>query len=205
MIAENIKWDVDIKDGLEAIEAMTVEQVSDLLGIPESTYANMSTAERDDYAYKVFKSSNSILIECMGLPEKVEIPAEIAEDPEYRAPEMLAALVEHISDWLSDEYGFCHGGFELKEMYYSVKVSYSWGDEEEEFYGKLPAKEQAFAKACEMAGKEAYVQNEEFAPGKTCSIFVDAANLAVDLTCDHDGEKCFYRIVDAFGRDCETI
>ena len=48
------------------------------------------------------------------LPTEVEIPTEIAEDPNYAKPEYKDALIEHISDWLSDEYGFCHEGFVLE-------------------------------------------------------------------------------------------
>lgn len=42
------------------------------------------------------------------LPQEVEIPEEIVdldEDGEYD--------VDGISDWLSDEFGFCHYGFKL--------------------------------------------------------------------------------------------
>lgn len=38
-------------------------------------------------------------LENCGLPTEVEIPDNVDE--------------EDISDWLSDEYGFCHAGFEL--------------------------------------------------------------------------------------------
>lgn len=36
-----------------------------------------------------------------GLPTEIEIPEDVDE--------------EEIADWLSDEYGFCHTGFELVE------------------------------------------------------------------------------------------
>lgn len=39
--------------------------------------------------------------------EKCELPKEV------KIPENIDE--EDISDWLSDEYGFCHAGFELKE------------------------------------------------------------------------------------------
>lgn len=53
-------------------------------------------------------------IEECKLPNEVEIPKEISDDPEYQSPEMWDALVEHISDWLSDTFEFCHCGFEIK-------------------------------------------------------------------------------------------
>ena len=39
------------------------------------------------------------------LPTEVEIPSYLITDEDD--------LLDDISDWLSDEYGFCHDGFEL--------------------------------------------------------------------------------------------
>ena len=39
------------------------------------------------------------------LPTEVEIPDYLITDEDD--------LLDDISDWLSDEYGFCHDGFEL--------------------------------------------------------------------------------------------
>ena len=40
------------------------------------------------------------------LPTEVEIPDYLITDDEDD-------LLDDVSDWLSDEYGFCHDGFEL--------------------------------------------------------------------------------------------
>ena len=40
------------------------------------------------------------------LPKEVEIPDYLITDDEDE-------LLDEVSDWLSDEYGFCHDGFEL--------------------------------------------------------------------------------------------
>ena len=40
------------------------------------------------------------------LPTEVEIPNYLITDDEDD-------LLDEVSDWLSDEYGFCHNGFEL--------------------------------------------------------------------------------------------
>lgn len=40
------------------------------------------------------------------LPKEVEIPNYLITDDEDD-------LLDEVSDWLSDEYGFCHDGFEL--------------------------------------------------------------------------------------------
>ncbi len=47
------------------------------------------------------------------LPVTVTIPEEIADDPEYQDSDNEEALAEHISDWLSDTYGYCHEGFKI--------------------------------------------------------------------------------------------
>ena len=47
-----------------------------------------------------------------------------------------------------------------------------------------------------MAGKEAYIQNEEREDYKTSTVFVDPANLRVDLRYDSDGEYAYYRVVE---------
>ncbi len=79
---------------------MTIEEASEALGIPKATYANMSTVERHDFAYDSWHHHRTLIDEFMGLPDEVEVPEGLEDD-------------EDISDWLSDEYGFCHEGFEL--------------------------------------------------------------------------------------------
>ena len=41
-----------------------------------------------------------------------ELPTEV-EIPDYLITDDKDDLLDDISDWLSDEYGFCHFGFEL--------------------------------------------------------------------------------------------
>ena len=41
-----------------------------------------------------------------------ELPTEV-EIPDYLITDDEDDLLDDISDWLSDEYGFCHFGFEL--------------------------------------------------------------------------------------------
>lgn len=50
------------------------------------------------------------------LPQEIDVPEYYLEkknfevDGEYSRDEML----DQLSDWLSDEYGFCHGGFDVE-------------------------------------------------------------------------------------------
>ena len=41
-----------------------------------------------------------------------ELPTEV-EIPDYLITDDEDDLLDDVSDWLSDEYGFCHDGFEL--------------------------------------------------------------------------------------------
>ena len=77
---------------------------------------------------------------------------------------------------------------------YGIKITYSWGDEEP-IYGSFKTEEDAYAKACELAGKEAYVQNEEMDEDETCTVYFDGYEKRIDLHYDCDGEECYYRIV----------
>jgi len=108
MKATNIRWDIDFDEVYEKLDEMTYEAAAEAIGVPAETYANMTTEERHDYAYDLFHHSPATLDEFMGLPNEVIIPDELNKpDDEY--------YVDDISDWLSDEYGFCHEGFVLEE------------------------------------------------------------------------------------------
>ena len=92
-------------------------------------------------------------------------------------------------------------------MKYGVKITYSWGDEEDiERYGTFDTEEEAYKMACELAGKEAYVQNEEFLEGWSCVVVFDAFSKSINLNYGRDGEVCYYRIVptDENGREIEA-
>jgi len=100
--AINVQWDFDMDEVYEKLDNMIPEKAAEELGIPKDTYGRMATEERHDYAYDLFHHCPASLDEFMGLPDAIAVPAGMT-DP------------EDISEWLSDEYGFCHRGFELKE------------------------------------------------------------------------------------------
>ena len=102
MKATNILWDVDFWEVYEKLDQMSYDKAAEALGVPSVTYANMTTAERHDYAYELFRHSPAALDEFLGLPNEIDIPEELTDD-------------EDISDWLSDTYGYCHKGFNLIE------------------------------------------------------------------------------------------
>lgn len=77
---------------------------------------------------------------------------------------------------------------------YGIEISYSWGDCEDGLYGNFETKEEAYKEMCELAGKEAFVQNEEFESERTCTVYFDGYTLRVDLHYDVDDTWCYYRI-----------
>lgn len=77
---------------------------------------------------------------------------------------------------------------------YGIEITYSWGDCEDNLYGRYITKEEAFKKMCFMAAKEAYVQNEEFLEEGTCQIYFDASQFKIDLHYDYDNTWCYYKI-----------
>lgn len=100
IIASNIQWDYDFDEIYEKLDSMSAENAAEALGISYERYANMTTEERHDYAYDLFHHCPGAACEFLGLPNEIEIPAELTDE-------------EDISDWLSDEYGYCHKGFAL--------------------------------------------------------------------------------------------
>ena len=52
--------------------------------------------------------------ENVNLPNEVEIPHSV-----YAECDGYGSIIEHVSDWLTDTYGFCHYGFEVQHENYS--------------------------------------------------------------------------------------
>lgn len=82
---------------------------------------------------------------------------------------------------------------EAKQHRYEIAISYSWGEKEPP-YGSFLTEEEAYKEMCEMAGREAYVQNEEFLPENTCQVYFNATEKAIDLHYDSDNTWCYYRV-----------
>lgn len=98
--AYDIQWDIPLDEALDHLDEISNAKAAEALDISEERYAAMNTSERHDYAMDVWHHSPASLEEFMGLPDKVEIPTDLTDE-------------EDISDWLSEEYGFCHNGFKL--------------------------------------------------------------------------------------------
>ena len=101
--AYDIWWDFDKDQIFERIDETDSAEMAKIIGITPKQYESLSPEERHDLAYDKFRHCPALLDEFMGLPDEIDIPTELV-DP------------EDISDWLSDEYGFCHEGFQLKTV-----------------------------------------------------------------------------------------
>ena len=77
---------------------------------------------------------------------------------------------------------------------YGIEISYSWGDYEDGLYGEYDTPEEAYEEMCKLAGREAYVQDEEFLSEDGCIVYFHPAEKEIDLHYLSDGEWCYYRI-----------
>lgn len=108
--ATNIKWDVDADDVMDYIDNGYIDEIScdqdaEILGISRSIYGDMTDKERKEYICDAIANDKSIAAKLIGLPSEVEIPDNmITFDTDTDA----------ISDFISDEIGFCHAGFEIE-------------------------------------------------------------------------------------------
>lgn len=99
-----------------------------------------------------------------------------------------------LKEWELKLYKETYDKYPLKDLLkYSIKISYSWGDEEEP-YGEYNSEEEAYKAMCELASKEAYIQNENFEVENSCVIYFDAYNKEIDLHYDNDDTWCYYRV-----------
>ena len=97
----DIKWSVDVDEALDKLDSMPSDKAAEYLGVPKKTYANMTISERHDYAYDVWHHNKKSLSEFVGAPSEVTLPSNILWDE------------DSISEYLSDEYGWCHEGFRI--------------------------------------------------------------------------------------------
>lgn len=86
MKVTNIQWDYDWNDLFAALV---------------NTYPEKTVEELKEYM-KHHPMSALEEFKILGLPNEIEVPDGMTD-------------AEDISDWLSDEYGFCHNGFYLDD------------------------------------------------------------------------------------------
>lgn len=92
---QDLEWLNDL-DAEEAVTAEDIRYIED----------NIVQVRATNIAWHTDENDNS------GLPTIVIIPDEYALDSEYDEE----SLADVVSDWLSDEFDFCHEGFELEYL-----------------------------------------------------------------------------------------
>ena len=102
MRAYDIEWDIDIEEAFEKLDIMTLEEAAAALDIQLPLYSKMNTIERRDFAYDRFRHNRTNLEDFIGVSNKLDILEVIFK---YGS--------EAISNWLTDEFGWCHRGFRL--------------------------------------------------------------------------------------------
>lgn len=107
-IAYDIDWDINMEEIYEVFDAMPYKKAAEALGLSSERYANMHTDERHDYIFDCFHHNRTNAAEFVGLPDEVEIPDEFGitntdDDMQY------------VTDWLSDEYGYCINGYKVRK------------------------------------------------------------------------------------------
>lgn len=112
LYAVNIEWDFDEDELIEAIEFH--ESNSPMI----EKYYNKETSSLDEELIRDDLHHNRIpdaLLKEIGWPlDKIMIPPTIPMD--------VSDYEEDISNYLSDEFGFCHKGFSLKSNYSSFEL-----------------------------------------------------------------------------------
>lgn len=129
MQAINIKWDIDIDDVMHALDEMSNRKASEILLCPYKEWTNMAYQDQRKYVEYALQNEQSILNNIMELPDSVVIPKFVYES--------CSDVYDEVSDWLSDEYGFCHAGFELvksKKIWFRAGMEIELSDDQ---YNKL--------------------------------------------------------------------
>ena len=101
--AEDIQWDVDTSDIVQNLQECRWQKAAEIVGCDAERWAAFTDSEKEDFVEALGPARRA---EILALPSTVEVP----EDVWKRQNEDDNA----ISNWLSDEYEFCHGGYKLK-------------------------------------------------------------------------------------------
>lgn len=104
MKAFNIDWVIDFEEVYELFDRMDDKQAAEELGLSEKDYIKLFKEDRDSLIYEKYRKRQGELEQLVGLPNEVELPAEITTD-------------EEATEWLSTEYGYFINGYELDTDY----------------------------------------------------------------------------------------
>ncbi len=109
MKAVNIQWDVDSDEIIERLNDTELSELASLLQVSEPQLAVMEREERSDLAMDRFRHAPALLDRFLDLPDEVAIPQEFEN-----AYESEDERDEAITEYLSDEYGYCINSYGLE-------------------------------------------------------------------------------------------
>lgn len=99
--AININWDIDIEEAVDAAMELSEEEFKNNFGI------NIDDENAEDIVKDKFHHCPGLMDDIIGVPSSVEIPDEIMKAAQDEDDDSI------ITDWLSDEYGWCINGYGL--------------------------------------------------------------------------------------------
>lgn len=113
IVVYNIEWSIDPEEALEAVDLLSQKEVTELFPGIKPQYLN-SPKHRRDVILDAFHHCPALMDELFQLPEEIAVPDDFG----------IASLDDDFGDvaeWLSDTYGFCVLGFQIKEVQKNVK------------------------------------------------------------------------------------
>ena len=121
MRVTNIDWDIDLNEAVENITREGIVTESEFFQLTKKQCLSMSMDEIEDYVRDFFHHRPGALYDYLDLPEETTVPDELITD-------------EDITDWLSDEYGYCLNGWDKYEV---TNIGFlnpeTWDDDETQF------------------------------------------------------------------------
>ncbi len=105
LIATDIAWDYDPQDVVDAFLSLSSKSQTELLPshISPADFLSFTDDAKERLIEDLAYENPRLGFDLLNLPDSVVIPSSFGDDEEA------------ISDFLSDSYGFCHAGFNLRE------------------------------------------------------------------------------------------
>ena len=99
--AINIKWDIDMETLYEIFNEMSIKEAAKYLELSPNFYKNMSEEDREDYIEDAFHHNRLDALDFVDIPKEISLQDDFLWDEDT------------ISDYISNETGYCHYGFNI--------------------------------------------------------------------------------------------
>ena len=132
LAAYDIAWDVDIDSAVADTLSASADTLSDLFG--EDILEIFAEMPQDDKIYFIterFEQNPSLMYSLYGIPTRIEIPEEVAKYDDI-AVFGIDDVTDKISDYISDQTGYCHTGFKVIDDGLGERILGSEDDPEQE-------------------------------------------------------------------------